>query len=137
MRRYITIFGMMCSLSVYAEPAGKPEAIRAMGDELSRQMKELSLPKLEKPYYMEYVFSDNRQIQVVGSFGALEDSVSTRDGFLRVGIRVGDTGFDQTGYLGFGGAISVTYPQRVSFFVGDIFLITAGSTIDAGPPAIH
>jgi TldD protein len=117
MQRYMTILGMICSLSAYAEPAGKPEAIRAMSDELNRQMKELSLPKLERPYYLEYVFSDNRQLQVVGSFGALQNSVSTRDGFLRVGIRVGDTSFDQTGYLGFGGLNFFSLPFEVDYQV--------------------
>jgi TldD protein len=117
MRKYIVAIGLCVSLSVGAEPAGKPPAIRAMQEELGRQMKDLSLPNLPRPYYLEYALSDNRKLLVVASLGALQDSIKTRDGFLRVGVRVGDEKFDQTGYSGFGGLNFFSLPYEFDYDV--------------------
>lgn len=85
-----------------------PEIVRAMRDELARSMKELVLPNLERPYYMQYTLTDQQQYDVRASFGSLTESKHTQSKRLSVVVRVGSPAFDNTNFfdpaLGFFGS---------------------------------
>ncbi len=84
------------------------EYMRAMRDELQRSLRELRLPSLEKPYYIQYLLSDNYAYTVKASFGSLTESRQSRDKRASVSLRVGSIQFDNTNFfdpaLGFFGS---------------------------------
>jgi len=82
--------------------------LRALVDELERNVAGLKLADLARPYFIEYAVSDSANAWVAGCFGALTDRQEGRDRSLRVDVRVGsyeldNTNFDGYGYWGFGG----------------------------------
>ena len=90
--------------------------LRAMRDELARSMQQLQLEKLEKPYFIAYRVQEEDTADVTASFGAVLASLSNRNRFLTVEVRVGSSKLDNTNFLsmsflnrgglagGFGGA---------------------------------
>lgn len=77
------------------------DVLRAMRDELARS-RQLKVPSLEAPYFIEYTLEDGNSFQVSASLGGL---VSVRhDGFRipEIKVRVGDYKFDNTDYVGSG-----------------------------------
>jgi TldD protein len=91
--------------SAFAQPQ---EIMRAMRDEISRSMKELRLPSLEKSYFVQYSLTDRQTYNIKASFGSLTESRFARDKRLSVGLRVGAVQFDNTNFfdpaLGFFGS---------------------------------
>jgi TldD protein len=73
--------------------------IKAMKDEMDRSMKSLKIENMEKPYYLEYVIADYWQMEIEGSFGSLTKSEETHRRTAKVGIRVGSSQLDNTGFL--------------------------------------
>lgn len=84
------------------------ETLRAMRDELARSKRELRLPSLEQPYYIQYSLHNNAHYSVKASFGSLLDSRQFHEKRLTVGLRVGSAQFDNTNFfdpaLGFFGS---------------------------------
>lgn len=79
----------------------KVDVLRAMRDELRRQMDSLRLPSLEKPYFIEYRITFSR-ISVARAFlGKLIDSSTSINAKADVKVRVGDYSFDNTNFLDF------------------------------------
>ncbi len=73
--------------------------LKAMHDEVERS-KSLSIPNLEKPYFVEYGMDEAESFNVSASLGGL---LSRRRDHLRqpeVQVRVGDYKFDNTNYAG-------------------------------------
>jgi hypothetical protein len=73
--------------------------LRAMRDELARSMQQLQLEKLEKPYFIAYRVQEEDTADVTASFGAVIESVSNRNRFLAVEVRVGSPKLDNTNFL--------------------------------------
>jgi TldD protein len=101
---FVTAFIIIAS-SVFAQTQ---EIMRAMRDELSRSIKELRLPSLERSYYIQYSLTDRQSYTIKASFGSLTESRFMRDKRLSVGLRVGNIQFDNTNFfdpaLGFFGS---------------------------------
>ncbi len=72
----------------------------AMTDELNRSMKSLQIENMEKPYYIEYTITDNRDLKIEAVFGAVTGSRENHNRSLRVGLRVGDYQLDNTAFMG-------------------------------------
>lgn len=70
MKSYFFFF----TLAVYTAAGAQPQddvMIRAMQDELQRNMRELQLPNHQKPFFIQYSIADLRVHQVVGALGAI------------------------------------------------------------------
>ncbi len=72
---------------------------RAMRDELTRTVDRLRLEEQARPYFVEYRVTENRGVTLQGVFGALTRSQPYRGRRLAVTVRVGDYGYDNTGFL--------------------------------------
>ncbi len=90
-----------------AVPAQSPPTdpvLSAMKQELQRSLANLK-GQTQPPYFLSYQVTDNRAIQIHGSFGTLISSDDNRTRVLDVDLRVGDYTLDNTHPLrgGFGG----------------------------------
>jgi len=81
-----------------APPAADP-IIRAMHDEIDRSLK-LTVPNLEKPYFIEYLLDTADEFQVAATLGGLTERGRQKFRALDVKVRVGDYKFDNTNYSG-------------------------------------
>lgn len=75
-------------------------ALSAMRDELDRSMSRLRLPESGGPYYMNYRLMDRVIWRAWASFGALQMDRQDRSRYLTTTVRVGDTTFDNTLFVG-------------------------------------
>jgi TldD protein len=85
------------AISAQAPPADP--MIRAMRDEMERSLK-LTVPNLEKPYFIEYLLDDSDSFSVSANLGGLTSRHRERFRNLDVKVRVGDYKFDNTNYSG-------------------------------------
>jgi len=85
--------------------------MKAMRDEMARSMKELTLPNLEKPYFIAYRVAESDASSVAASFGALNRSGSGRNRMIYVEVRVGDYKLDNSHFfsmsVGGGGGVPI------------------------------
>lgn len=79
----------------------KADVLRAMREELKRQMDSLRLPTLEKPYFIEYRITFSRLSVARAFLGKLIDSSTSYHAKADVKVRVGDYSFDNTNFLDF------------------------------------
>ncbi|MCP5047281.1 MAG: hypothetical protein GY940_08920 [bacterium] len=77
----------------------KDVIIDAMSDEMNRSMKSLQIGNMEKPYYLEYLITDNRQVTLEAIFGSLTASRESHNRSLKVDLRVGDYQVDNTAFV--------------------------------------
>ncbi|MEO7649056.1 MAG: hypothetical protein ABIZ80_01190, partial [Bryobacteraceae bacterium] len=84
--------------AVAADAAADP-IMRAMRDELARS-RELKVPNLESPYYVEYAIDDVESFSVSATFGGLVNASRNKIRVPRVEVRVGSYQFDNTNYVG-------------------------------------
>lgn len=103
---FITL--VFCTTTFFRLHAQTQELMRAMRDEASRSMRELRLPSLEKPYFIQYSLIDQQSYTVKASFGSLTESRNSHDKRLSVQLRVGSQQFDNSNFfdpaLGFFGS---------------------------------
>jgi len=82
-------------------PAGdNDQTLRAMHDELARSVARLEIPEAGKPFYIEYRLLDLDVRTITASAGALVSSTTTRDRYMRIGVRVGDYHLDSSNFIG-------------------------------------
>ena len=82
-----------------------------MHDEMERSRTRLSLPGVDKPFYIEYRLMDIDVRSVTASFGALVASDTARNRFMSVDVRVGDYHLDSSNFIsqdGFQGFLGST-----------------------------
>jgi predicted Zn-dependent protease len=79
-------------------PAGDP-ILRALHDEIQRS-RALTVPNLEKPYFIQYLLDDSDSFDVAAMLGGLTSRRRDRFRNLDVSVRVGDYKFDNTNYVG-------------------------------------
>ena len=82
-----------------------------MHDEMERARTRLSLPGVDKPFYIEYRLLDLDVRSVTSSFGALLSSSTSRSRFMSVDVRVGDYHLDSSNFMsedGFQGFLGST-----------------------------
>jgi hypothetical protein len=82
------------------------DILKAMKDEMSRNMNNLSLGELKKPYFISYRLTDGNYLQVKASLGAIivSDLKPLKD--HKVDVKVGDYSRDNTNYLDMGNMLS-------------------------------
>jgi len=89
------------ALSAQEERADRgAEVIRkAMKDELARNMEELSLQDLKKPFFLAYTICDARSLSITATLGALVHSEETPFRRHAVRVLVGDYGCDNENFV--------------------------------------
>lgn len=89
---------LILSLAFAATAAAQQKddvVLRAMTDELQRNMKEIELPGHRKPFFIQYTIADYRVTQIAGTLGALLQSNRTHvRSKASVRILVGDYAFN-------------------------------------------
>lgn len=68
---------LIASFTVCAQKDVKPLLFRAMNDELKRSMDSLSLPEMQKPFYLAYTVKQSKGYEIRSSYGAI---MSATDG---------------------------------------------------------
>src|SRR5579864_11069 len=95
--------------------ADADQTLRAMHDELERS-RNMQMPNLPKPYFIQYRLLDLDVHTITASFGALVSSTATHNRFMDVNIHVGDYKLDSSefisgdgfqGFLGSAGQVGV------------------------------
>lgn len=73
-----------------------------MREELRRNIADLKVDKLQKPYFIEYTLTLHRSYSVKATLGSLTESDSSYSAKITVSIRVGDYKFDNSNFFDFG-----------------------------------
>jgi hypothetical protein len=93
---------MACAALVWAQQGDAPDIeLQAMRDEMARA-RQLALPNLDAPYFVQYLIDQSTNFTVSASLGGL---ISRRRETVRspeVRVRVGDYKFDNSNYAGGG-----------------------------------
>lgn len=75
--------------------------LRAMQQELDRE-KNLLLPGMQRPYFVEYRLDDIATYEAVANYGALTQEASNHQRVIRVTVRIGDYAMDSSSTRGDG-----------------------------------
>lgn len=75
--------------------------LKAMQQELDRE-KDLLLPGMQKPYFIEYRLDDIATYEAVANYGALTQEVNNHQRVIRVTVRIGDYAIDSSSTRGDG-----------------------------------
>src|SRR6056300_618503 len=78
------------------------DIIKAMEDEISRSLDSLRIDGLERPYFIEYKFTEIDAQSIRGHLGSIEASNNNKSAFLSVNVRVGDYEFDNSNFFDVG-----------------------------------
>ena len=96
----LLLAGFIMACLPFRVQAGNDVILEAMADEMKRSMESLQIENMEKPYYLEYTITDNREISIQAVFGSLTDSGESHNRSLRVDLRIGDYQLDNTAFVG-------------------------------------
>lgn len=77
------------------------EVLRALRDEIRREIDTLSIPTLEKPYFIEYKLKFSKAQSARAFLGSLVDTSTKLYATIDVQVRVGNYHFDNTNFLDF------------------------------------
>ncbi len=80
---------------------GNDPLLRAMQQELDRE-KALTLPGMQRPYFIEYRLDDITSYEAVANYGALTREESNHQRIVRVTVRIGDYAMDSSSSRGDG-----------------------------------
>lgn len=110
-RLLLAVFAVGAGIAAWSQeaaPGADDPLLRAMRDELARA-RQMSLPNLEPPYFVQYLIDQSSNFAVSASLGGLltRRMVSVREPEVR--IRVGDYSFDNTNYAGGGSNFGARY----------------------------
>lgn len=92
MKKLASIILLLWSLAVQAQTDSV--ILRAMQDELGRNMKDLRYKGFESPFYISYSIKDINQYEVAATLGALLRSNANRNRLKNIRVLVGDYEFN-------------------------------------------
>ncbi|MGH9649987.1 MAG: metallopeptidase TldD-related protein, partial [Terriglobales bacterium] len=112
--------------------------LKAMRDELARNMEKLRLSDLDKPYFIAYTVQDGSTVGASATFGSLTAIEDTHVRLLTVEVRVGDYALDNTNFFAipygaagvtrlFGGTLTVPLDDDYKELRRQIWLATDGA----------
>jgi predicted Zn-dependent protease len=84
-----------------SDHASQDPLLHAMQQELDRE-KDLLLPGMQKPYFIEYRLDDIATYEAVANYGALTQEVNNHQRVVRVTVRIGDYAMDSSSTRGDG-----------------------------------
>lgn len=76
---------------------------RAMKDEMDRNLQQLELENLERPFYISYSIRDVKTMEVIASLGAIVQSDENKYRTRSVRLMVGDYSLNDENFVGSGG----------------------------------
>ena len=97
----LTLSLLFCANSAFSK-VNIDELKKAMRDEIKRSLSELSVESLQRPYYVEYTLNVKNSQSVKASLGGLLSSRDIESASITVGIRVGNSTFDNTNFFDVG-----------------------------------
>src|SRR5690349_3615240 len=93
--RKTTFLISLLALSITATYAQQdPVVLKAMKDELKRNMEELKMEGYEKPFFISYTISDSKEIAINASLGGILRSSEFPNRTKNVRVMVGDYAFN-------------------------------------------
>lgn len=98
-RSKLLSLALMLVVALPAMAQDQDPVSRAMHDELARSAARLSLPKLDKPYFIAYRVDDLHAAVISSTLGALTSSNESRARLLAIEMRVGDYALDNTNFI--------------------------------------
>ncbi|MDD2889275.1 MAG: metallopeptidase TldD-related protein [bacterium] len=92
------VWAFIIAFSVNAQPrSGENDVVfRAMGDELTRFLKELKGAKDAPIYFLQYTIIDDKNVSMSSSYGALKYNKTSHNRSLTTDVRVGSNKLDNT-----------------------------------------
>src|SRR3989449_7157136 len=81
------------------QPGDSDKTLQAMRDELTRARERLVAPNSERPFYIQYRLLDLDGRTISAEFGALVNTITSRNRFMSVEVRVGDRSEEHTSEL--------------------------------------
>jgi predicted Zn-dependent protease len=118
------------------EPAAQGDPLmKALRDELARNVEKLRVEKLDRPYFIAYTATEYVTAGAAAAFGAVASSGENRSRTLEAEVRVGDRSLDNTGYVSPPGAGGVRFSSGASLPIDDdygeirrqVWLVTDGA----------
>jgi len=97
----LAISMMLCLFAaqqVLAQQADSP-IFGAMKDEIARNMSDLVMEDLERPYFISYTVDDFQNLSITGVLGSLTKSDFDHNRYLTASLRVGDPALDNTNFV--------------------------------------
>lgn len=92
--RFILII-LTLQASAQAQQPNDDVIVKAMQDELKRNMEELSLPNLDKPFFIMYGISDQKSYSIMATLGSIIQSTENQQRFKSTTrVLVGDYSFN-------------------------------------------
>lgn len=106
MTKTLRIIGFCLALAI-GSFAQSSVILDALKDELARSMDKLKLENEAGPYYLSYLLKDNYSLAISGNSGAIIADLGTRSRVLRIDLRVGDYGLDNSNFLSTSGILGL------------------------------
>ena len=72
---------------------------QAMQDELDRNISQLVLEDMERPYYLSYTVDDIQEVIVQATLGTLASSRPNRSRYVTIDLRIGDPTLDNANFI--------------------------------------
>ena len=93
--RALTIFFVIVGYASLAQPSQDDALLRAMRDELDRNLKELSQPGYDAPFFIMFGIQDQKTYSINAMLGSINQSTETRQRFrTNTRVLVGDYSFN-------------------------------------------
>ncbi len=86
----------MCFAPIAAHASEEHPLLPLMQDELALSMDKLVSPEGTKPYFLQYTVTDQKQLSVQATLGALTNDHDSHDRWLDVDLRCGDYDLDNS-----------------------------------------
>lgn len=106
MTKTMRIIGFCLALTI-GSFAQSSVILDALKDELARSMDKLKIENEAGPYYLSFLLKDNYSLSINGNSGAIVSDIGTRSRVLRIDLRVGDYGLDNSNFLSSSGILGL------------------------------
>ncbi len=96
----LSVVCCVCSTTLFAQ--SHETILRALRDEAQRSIREVRLPNVPTPYYVDYTLTDRTEYHVRAQFGTLSEAQSRSDRTISSSVRVGTPQMDNTNFFDVG-----------------------------------
>jgi TldD protein len=93
----LTTWALSSSLAAAAQPSDT--IVRAMTDELARNLSNLEMEGFARPYFVSYTVDDIQKLTIKASLGTVTKSKLERSRYVTVDLRVGERALDNTNFF--------------------------------------
>lgn len=90
---------ILAAFAIAIAGTGDDAIFKAMQDEIGRNISQLVMPGLDKPYFISYTIDDYQNLEINSTLGTLTASQLDRARYLTVDLRVGDYHLDNSNFV--------------------------------------